>query len=206
MVACCLHSTSSRNIVIIVDGCISSSSHFTIVDGCMLSSFHIITQHRHHCGRLYIVFIPLHHCGWLHVVFTPHHHATSSSLWTAVYRLHPTSPLWMVACCLHSTSSCHSVLIVDHVRQASQPFFTVDPQVFRYGAPSSDDFIEIFLRVCLFFAFLFVKKMSAIIYSFYVNSSHVTYIYLCPHYMYVTKHFSVGPMYSRYGPHQETLM
>ena len=90
---------------------------------------------------------------------------------------------------------------------ASQPFFTVDPQVFRHGPPSTDDLTEIFFFICpfspvLFFFSMFVFYLkSATIVAFYVMSSHLISIYyLCPQYVYVPQHFSVDTEYSRHGP------
>ena len=104
------------------------------------------------------------------------------------------------------------VLVIEHIYiylslvygTGSQPFITVVTQVFRQYPPSSDDLTEIsFFHLFMFFLhFLLFYKKSAAIFAFYVNSLHLIHIYyLCPHYVYVTQHFSVHVMYSLYGPH-----
>ena len=76
--------------------------------------------------------------------------------------------------CVHRLpDDCVWVLyVIDH---GFQPFFTVDS----------------------LFAFLCFYKKSATMHTIYANSSHLIHIYyLCPHYVYITEHFSVDPMYS----------
>ena len=84
--------------------------------------------------------------------------------------------------------------------RASQPFFTLASHAFYHGPLSSDYLIEIYFFSCSLFFFIcsfiliffLLYKICATIITFYVNSSHVIYIpYLCPHYVYVTRHFSV---------------
>ena len=59
----------------------------------------------------------------------------------------------------------------------------MDPQVFCHGHPTRDDLVEIFF--C---------NINATILTFYVNSSHLIYIYyLCTHFVYVAQHFVCGP-------------
>ena len=82
---------------------------------------------------------------------------------------------------------------------ASQPFFTVDPQVFRHGPPQAMTYLRFIFSSTILFLLLFVfcTKISTI-HTLYDNSSHLMYI--LPNNAYVAKYFSVDPMYSRYGP------
>ena len=93
------------------------------------------------------------------------------------------------------------ILMFLHTR-ASQQFFTVDIHVFRHGPPQAMTKLKFLLLLIFFLIFhMFSFAKSATIFLFYVNASHVIYIsYLFAHYMYVTQHFSVDPMYSRNGP------
>ena len=72
----------------------------------------------------------------------------------------------------------------------SQPFLTVEPQVFCHGPSSSVEFTEMsFFPYVLLFFFgcfsLFFYMKSAKMLAFYVNSSHVICIYYLCLIMYV---------------------